>query len=95
MNNVDIRIFEIKGLENIVFKTKNFSYGKDTATINTKYVKKNKIFFDNKWDISEIELKNYKYVRIMNCYAKLKYGWDTPFFYDLNLLTKQNKSIIK
>jgi hypothetical protein len=94
-NDIVIKSFNINGLKNIVFLTSNFSYGKDVATINKKYIKKNKIFFDTKWELSKVESSSFKYIRIINCYAKLKEGMETPDFYDLDLSKNSDSNIIK
>jgi len=95
INKIKINTFRIYSLKNIVFLTSNFSYGKDIDTVNTKYVKQNKIFFDSKWDLTKVNSPSYHYVEILNGYIKLKEGMDTPFFYDPVLLTKENLHIIK
>ena len=95
LNDIEIKDYRIKGLKNIVFITSNFSYGKDILTVNTKYVRQNKIFFDSKWDFSEIELPFYRYVKILNGYIKLKDGMETPVFYNSDLLANKNNIIIK
>ncbi len=94
-NNTIIKTFKIKGLNNVVFQTSNFSYGKDIDTIHTKYVRRNKDFFDSKWELSEMGSSSSKYVKIVDCYAKLRKGMETPEFYDLDLLKHSNSNIIK
>jgi hypothetical protein len=81
MNDLLLSDHEIKGLKNVVFLTKNFSYGKEVVVEEKKYIKQNKIFFDSKWNLSTIPKPGYKYVRIMNQYVQLKPHMDTPNFY--------------
>jgi hypothetical protein len=71
---------KVKGIRNIVFKTKNFSYGKDVEINEKKYIKKNQEFFDSKWELSIIDRPGFKYVRILRQYARLKPGMETPDF---------------
>ena len=81
LNDLLLNDYEIKGLKNVVFLTKNFSYGKEVDVEEKKYIKQNKIFFDSKWDLSTTPKPGYKYVRIMNQYVQLKPRMDTPNFY--------------
>ena len=46
----------IKGLRNIVFKTKNFSFSKNENVTKEKYSKSNEIVFHNKWEFSSSEV---------------------------------------
>lgn len=80
-NNISIKSYKISGIKNIVFITKNFSYGKNVESINVKYIKENKIFFDKKWELKETKEEGYDYVRILDKYVKLKNGMETPNFY--------------
>jgi len=81
LKGILIKTFKIKSLKNIVYKTKNFSYGEKVITINEKYVKANKIFFDSKWQTSTTVQDGFNYVEILNLYVKLKTGMETPNFY--------------
>jgi len=82
MNDLLLSNHKIKGLKNVVFLTKNFSYGKKVDVEEKKYVKQNKIFFDSKWNLSKVPISGYKYVRIMDQYVQLKPEMDTPNFYN-------------
>jgi hypothetical protein len=82
MNDLLLSDHKIKGLKNVVFLTKNFSYGKKVDVEEKKYVKQNKIFFDSKWNLSKVPISGYKYVRIMDQYVQLKPEMDTPNFYN-------------
>lgn len=92
-NDIFVKSYRIDGLKNIVFKTINFSYGKDTSVINTKYVKKNKIFFDSKWNTYPEKIGEAKYVEILKSYVVLKSGMETPIFYDFSLLEPNGKLV--
>lgn len=80
-NNIALDNFNIGGLKNIVFLTKDFSYGKDTEVVEKKYVKANKIFFDTKWELSDAERPGFKYVRLVEKFVRLKPDMETPDFY--------------
>lgn len=81
LKGIRIETFRMNSLKNIVFKTKNFSYGENISTVNDKYVKANKIFFDKKWSTSETAKEGYVFVEILNLFVKLKIGMETPNFY--------------
>ena len=83
--------FRVSGLKNVIFKTTNFSYGKNVDVVNSKYVKKNKLFFDSKWTSIEVPKEGYTYVRILQRYVRLEKGMETPRFYDFSILNKQLK----
>ena len=93
--DIEVKTYIVKGLKNIVFLTKNFSYGKNISTEAVKYVRKNKIFFDSKWNVSKKKLPSFRYVGILQAYAKLRDGMNTPNFYELNLLNSKNTNILK
>ena len=82
MNDLLLSEHQIKGLKNVVFLTKNFSYGKKVDVEEKKYIKQNKIFFDSKWNLSKDPKSGYKYVRILDQYVQLKPEMDTPNFYN-------------
>lgn len=81
LNNILVKMFPINGLKNLIIQTKDFSYGKNTETVNVKYVKRNKIFFDQKWEMTKEKRDDYVFVRLLGCYLKLKDGMGTPNFY--------------
>jgi GR25 family glycosyltransferase involved in LPS biosynthesis len=81
LNGIHVKTFSASGLKNIVFTTKDFSYGKNTETVNTKYVKANKQFFDSKWEWSEIEKTGFAFVPLVRGYVRMKEGMQTPDFY--------------
>lgn len=81
-NDIEIKSFRLSGVKNVSFITKNFSYGANTESINVKYVKENKLFFDKKWDTTGDSREGFKYVAILRKYAKLKPGMETPNFYN-------------
>ena len=78
---LNVKSFTVQGLRNVVFKTRDFSYGKHTKTINVKYVRANKAFFDKKWELSDEKLGGSVFVPILGQYARLREGMDTPNFY--------------
>lgn len=80
--DISIKSFFIPSIFNVIHVTKDFSYGDKIETINTKYVKVNKQFFDEKWEISNVQKPGFKYVRILRQYVKLKNGMETPEFYN-------------
>jgi len=84
VNGIAVETFRVRALKNVVFITLNFSYGKNIATVNTKYVRQNKIFFDSKWEMSVHERPGFVYVPIIRQYVRLNPGMDTPSFYDGN-----------
>jgi len=94
-NKIEIKSYKIKGLKNITYLTTNFSYGKDVPIIELKYIKQNKVFFDSKWELSDLDLPDYIYVEIIKKYVRLKEGMETPWFYDLKLLSNPVINIIK
>ena len=81
ISNIVLADHKVKGLKNIIFQTKDFSYGNEIEVEQKKYVKKNKIFFDSKWELSETKQSGFKYVRILEKYVRLKQGMETPKFY--------------
>jgi hypothetical protein len=81
LEGIRIGSYKVKSLKNIAFKTVNFSYGKDTEVVNTKYVRENKVYFDRKWDVRVDPAEGYEYVEIIHSYVKLKKGMETPDFY--------------
>lgn len=93
-NNISTKSFTIYGLKNIIFKTTNFSYGKNIKIVNTKYVNANRLFFDSKWNIYNEQVEGSKFVEILDSFVLPKPGMETPIFYDLELL-KPNGNIIK
>lgn len=82
LKDILVKTFKINSVKNVVFKTKNFSYGAETPTVNGKYVKGNKLFFDSKWDTLTTKKDGFKYVEILDLYVKLKAGMETPNFYN-------------
>ncbi len=82
-HHIPVKSFKIVGLKNIVFKTVNFSYGKDMEVVNTKYVKANKLHFDAKWEMETEPAPGFVYVEILRAYVKLREGMDTPNFYNV------------
>jgi hypothetical protein len=80
-SNLVLDNFYLKGLKNIVFQTKDFSYGKYTEVVENKYVKANKVFFDTKWELSDSERPGFKFVRLVEKFVSLKPGMETPDFY--------------
>jgi hypothetical protein len=71
----------LNALLNIVFKTKDFSYGKKMPVINGKYTSANKRFFDAKWEIIESARAGFVYVPILGKWARMRIGMETPNFY--------------
>ena len=82
LNQITPSLFRVYGIKNIIFNTKNFSYGEQIEVSEKKYVKLNKIFFDSKWQISDFEQSGFTYVRILNKFIIQKPGMQTPDFYD-------------
>ncbi|PKP50201.1 MAG: hypothetical protein CVT95_02745, partial [Bacteroidetes bacterium HGW-Bacteroidetes-12] len=83
----DIPFIDIKvnHLKNIVYQTKDFSYGKNIETDYKKYSSSNGKHYFSKWETSDTAKQGFIYVRIIQGYAKLKDGMETPNFYpDLN-----------
>ena len=75
---IDVKVAHLK---NIVYKTKDFSYGKNIATDFEKYTSSNGKHYFSKWEISDNAQQGFVYVRIIQSYAKLKEGMETPNFY--------------
>ena len=83
VQSLAVETYRIHALKNIVFVTLNFSYGKNVDTVNTKYLRKNKIFFDRKWEMSVDEKPGFVYVPIIRRYIRLNPGMETPLFYEI------------
>jgi len=60
---------QIKGIRNISFPTKNFSYSENMEISNKKYSSVNFVYFNKKWQKSSIPQDGFKYVEILNCYV--------------------------
>lgn len=71
----------VNHLKNIVYKTKDFSYGNNIETVFEKYSSVNEKHYLSKWEFSETEKEGFVFVRIIQGYAKLKTGMETPNFY--------------
>ena len=71
----------MNGLKNIIIQTQDFSYGKNTETVNIKYVKENKLIFDKKWEMLPDKKEGYVFVRLVGKYVKIRPGMETPDFY--------------
>ncbi len=80
-NGIYPKSIHVNAVKNIVFQTKDFSYGSNTEIVNKKYVKENQLFFNTKWEISDIPQDGFKYVEIMHRFVKPKSGMSTPNFY--------------
>ena len=83
-NNINLKSYVINGIKNEIYLTKNFSYGSNIESINNKYVKANKIFFDKKWKTSADYFPGSFFVQILNRYVKLNEDMETPNFYESN-----------
>jgi len=81
-NNIILKSYVLNGIKNEIFITKNFSYGLNVESINIKYVKSNKIFFDKKWKTSTDFFPGSFFVEILNMYVKQNEGMETPNFYE-------------
>ena len=81
IDNILIESYPIEGLKNIIIQTKDFSYGKNTETVNIKYVRENKVVFDKKWDMLDEKKEGYVFVRLLGKHMKLNAGMETPNFY--------------
>jgi hypothetical protein len=76
-----IKSFEIPSLKNLIYFTKDFSYGKKTEVVNKKYVSANKDHFNKKWILSDEPKEDFHFVRILGKHAKMNTGMETPNFY--------------
>lgn len=83
--NMPVKDVKIASVLNVIFLSTDFSYSESFEVINTKYAKANKLFFDSKWEISEVKLDGYVHVDILKKFVKLKPGMDTPNFYPNDL----------
>ncbi len=81
LNGIKIKDFTVKGLKNLVFKTTDFSYGKNIEIDYEKYSSDNGKMFFKKWAISNTKKKDYTWVRIIQKYARPIVGMETPNFY--------------
>jgi hypothetical protein len=96
INGIIIESFEINGLKNIIIQTQDFSYGKNTETVNIKYVKENKVVFDRKWDMLDDKKEGYVFVRLLGKYLKLKKGMETPdFYHKIDYSPLKSNSVVK
>ena len=75
---IDVKVTHLK---NIVYQTKDFSYGKNIETDYKKYSSSNGKHYFSKWETSDIAKQGFIYARIIQGYAKLKDGMETPNFY--------------
>lgn len=73
--------FQIQGIKNENVVPEDWSYGDQQEVILTKYSGPNEKHYFSKWEFSDQELPNFVYVRIVQGYAKLKLGMETPNFY--------------
>lgn len=80
IEGINIFTTRLWSLKNEIFETTDFSYGKNVE-ITTKYIKANQVFFNSKWELSKEQKKGFTWVRILNQYARLKEGMETPNFY--------------
>ena len=76
-----IPIVRLHSVHNLIYPTTDFSYGKNVATANSKYIAANKEFFDRKWHVVPESLPGHTWVRILNAFAKLRDGMETPNFH--------------
>jgi hypothetical protein len=83
LNGVSIESFRITSVDNLVFETKDFSFGANVRTVKRKYSSVNKDFFDQKWSVNDTPKEGFVWVPILNAYAKLNDGMETPDFYPL------------
>lgn len=81
-------LLRIEHIQNHIEQTKDFSYGKDTPVEKQKYVKRNKEFFDRKWELSEVGGPDYAWIRILQKYGRIRPGMETPKFYEVPKLTR-------
>ena len=95
LRDIVVKNFTVSGLRNMVYLTKNFSYGNAHQVINKKYIKNNKDFFNKKWNFSTTYKPSYKFVKILDGYVELVQDMETPDFYELTLLDYAHKEIIR
>lgn len=93
-NNIELKTYSVFGINNIVFVSNNFCYGEDVETINVKYMKQNKTFFDSKWKFSNDPQSSFRFVKKVNGYISLQDGMDTPNFFAENILDTFHDKII-
>lgn len=84
-----IKSYKVSSLQNVIFKTKNFSW-KEADVVNKKYVRANQVFFDSKWDVKDQPCPGYTFVEIIGKYVKLKSGMETPQFHKGTSLGREN-----
>lgn len=59
---------KLKGIRNVSYPTRNFSYSKNMEISNKKYSSVNSIYFDKKWQKSLTPKEGFKFVEILNCF---------------------------
>ncbi len=72
---------EVDAIKNENVVPEDWSYGDQQGVILTKYSQPNEVHYFKKWDFSEEQKPDYTYVRIIQGYAKLNPGMETPDFY--------------
>ncbi len=76
-----VKDITVKGLKNLAYVTKDFSWEKNPRVIFNKYSGVNGDHYAKKWSIAETAAEGYTKVRIVGGYAKLNEGMETPDFY--------------
>ncbi len=73
--------FTFKGVKNENVMPKDWSWGDSENKILKKYSSANEKHYFSKWEFSQTEKEGFIFVRIIQGYAKLKNGMETPNFY--------------
>jgi hypothetical protein len=88
---IELKNVALKGILNLSIYTTEFSFGKDVERVENKYTKTSAVFLSKKWHVCNPQNPRSRYVRIWNDYVCLHEGFETPVFYDFDLL--KNKDI--
>lgn len=81
LHNLKPDFFNFISIKNEVVVPKDWSWGDGDNIILKKYSESNEKHYLSKWEFSETEKEGFVFVRIIQGYAKLKTGMETPNFY--------------
>ena len=72
---------EIKGVRNIAHQPKDYSWSANEEVIFNKYSRVNGDHYEKKWTIYTVAEKEEPFIPIIQGYARLNEGMETPNFY--------------
>jgi hypothetical protein len=89
---VELEDVAMKGTLNLSIYTTEFSYGENVERVEKKYTLSSARFLSEKWHVCNPQDPQARYVRIWNDYVCLHDGFDTPVFYDFEVLKRKGES---